>query len=442
MTASIDDRKFAGTDILIVEDSRTQAIGLKFLLKEHGFNVRVAYDGVQALAAVAEQEPALIVSDIVMPEMDGYELCRNLRSDPETKHIPIILLTALSELTDVIKALENGADNFVTKPYKPDFLISRIHHILINSELRRGRRSEKIIEIFFNNRRYSFSAMPDQVIDLLLSTFENAVQKNKELQEVNQKLLEAQRELREKNKELERVNAQKDRFLGMAAHDLRNPLGHISTVADILLEDLDGKITEQQRELLEITRSSSQFMLDLVNDLLDIAKIESGKLHLNLQETDLAALVSQNVALNRALADKKNITLVLDVPDDLPPLTVDPGKMEQVLNNLISNAIKYSYPGTTVSIRLTRQGDSVLLSVADEGQGIPADELGKLFQPFERTSVTTTAGEKSTGLGLVIVKRIVEGHHGKIWVESTVGKGTTFFVSLPMTQPQVEEDSV
>lgn len=268
------------------------------------------------------------------------------------------------------------------------------------------------------------------------------MQKNKELQEVNQKLLEAQRELREKNKELERVNAQKDRFLGMAAHDLRNPLGHISTVADILLEDLDGKITEQQRELLEITRSSSQFMLDLVNDLLDIAKIESGKLHLNLQETDLAVLVSQNVALNRALADKKNITLVLDVPDDLPPLTVDPGKMEQVLNNLISNAIKYSYPGTTVSIRLARQGDSVLLSVADEGQGIPADELGKLFQPFERTSVTTTAGEKSTGLGLVIVKRIVEGHHGKIWVESTVGKGTTFFVSLPMTQPQAEEDSV
>lgn len=436
MTDPIDDQRFAGTDILIVEDSRTQAIGLKFLLKEHGFSVRVAYDGVQALAAVAEQEPALIVSDIVMPEMDGYELCRNLRSNPETKHIPIILLTALSELTDVIKALENGADNFVTKPYKPDFLISRIHHILINSELRRGRHSEKIIEIFFNNQRYSFSAMPDQVIDLLLSTFENAVQKNKELQEVNQKLLEAQRELREKNKELEKVNAQKDRFLGMAAHDLRNPLGHISTVADILLEDLDGKITDQQRELLEITQRSSQFMLDLVNDLLDIAKIESGKLNLNLAETDLAALVKQNVAHNRALADKKNIAIQVDVPDDLPPLMVDPGKMEQVLNNLISNAIKYSFPDTTVKVQLQRRDGSVLLSVADEGQGIPADEQQKLFQPFERTSVTTTAGEKSTGLGLAIVKRIVEGHHGKIWVESESGKGSTFYVQLPMTQPE------
>lgn len=436
MTDPIDDQRFAGTDILIVEDSRTQAIGLKFLLKEHGFSVRVAYDGVQALAAVAEQEPALIVSDIVMPEMDGYELCRNLRSNPETKHIPIILLTALSELTDVIKALENGADNFVTKPYKPDFLISRIHHILINSELRRDRHSEKIIEIFFNNQRYSFSAMPDQVIDLLLSTFENAVQKNKELQEVNQKLLEAQRELREKNKELEKVNAQKDRFLGMAAHDLRNPLGHISTVADILLEDLDGKITDQQRELLEITQRSSQFMLDLVNDLLDIAKIESGKLNLNLAETDLATLVKQNVAHNRALADKKNIAIRVDVPDDLPPLMVDPGKMEQVLNNLISNAIKYSFPDTTVKVQLQRRDGSVLLSVADEGQGIPADEQQKLFQPFERTSVTTTAGEKSTGLGLAIVKRIVEGHHGKIWVESESGKGSTFYVQLPMTQPE------
>ncbi len=440
MTSLIDDKKFVGTEILIVEDSRTQAIGLKFLLKEHGFDVRVAYDGMQALKAVAEKEPALIVSDIVMPEMDGYELCRNLRGNPETKHIPIILLTALSELNDVIKALENGADNFVTKPYKPDFLISRIRHILINSELRRDRRSEKVIEIFFNNQRYSFSALPDQVIDLLLSTFENAVQKNKELQEVNQKLLETQRELREKNKELEKVNAQKDRFLGMAAHDLRNPLGHIFTVADILLEDLDGKITDQQRELLEITKSSSQFMLDLVNDLLDIAKIESGKLNLNLQETDLAALVSQNVTRNRALAGKKNITLEVDVPDDLPPLTVDPGKMEQVLNNLISNAIKYSYPDTTVKIQLARQDDAVLLSVADEGQGIPADEQDKLFQPFERTSVTTTGGEKSTGLGLAIVKRIVEGHHGKIWVESSVGKGTTFYVSLPLVQP--EESSV
>lgn len=442
MPEQIDDKKFAGTDILIVEDSRTQAIGLKFLLKEHGFSVRVAYDGLQALEAVKVQEPALIVSDIVMPNMDGYELCRNLRSNPETKHIPIILLTALSELTDVIKALENGADNFVTKPYKPDFLISRVHHILMNRELRRSRRSEKIIEIFFNNQRYSFSAMPDQVIDLLLSTFENAVQKNKELQEVNQKLLEAQRELREKNKELEKVNAQKDRFLGMAAHDLRNPLGHISTVADILLEDLDGKITPQQRELLEITRSSSHFMLDLVNDLLDIAKIESGKLNLNLQETDLAALVSRNVAQNTALADKKQIHLEVEVPDDLPPLTVDPGKIEQVLNNLISNAIKYSYPDTTVKIQLARQNDGVLLSVADAGQGIPVDEQDKLFQPFERTSVTTTGGEKSTGLGLAIVKRIVEGHHGKIWVESSPGKGSTFYVLLPMTQPQAEENRV
>ncbi len=429
---SFDAEQFKGTEILVVEDSRTQAIGLKFLLKEHGFDVRVAYDGVLALAAVAERKPDLIVSDIVMPNMNGYELCKSIRENEETYDIPVILLTQLSELSDVVKALESGADNFVTKPYKPDFLLSRIHHILVNRELRRDRHSEKIIEIFFDNQKYSFSAMPTQVIDLLLSTFENAVEKNKELQRVNQKLLEVQRELRDKNKELEAANAQKDRFLGMAAHDLRNPLGHIALVTDMLLDDLDDRLTPQEREMLTITQNSSRFMLELVNDLLDIAKIESGKLNLSPMETDFTMLTRRNVARNATLAARKNIKIAFEAEGDIPPLMLDPGKMEQVLNNLISNAVKYSYPDTTVRVSLTRRGDEVVLAVTDEGQGIPADELDKLFQPFERTSVETTAGEKSTGLGLAIVQKIVEGHHGRIWVESVVGKGTTFFVSLPI----------
>ncbi len=431
---SLDMQQFKGTEILVVEDSRTQAIGLKFLLKEHGFDVRVAYDGVLALVAVAERKPDLIVSDIVMPNMNGYELCKSIRENEETYDIPVILLTQLSELSDVVKALESGADNFVTKPYKPDFLLSRIHHILVNRELRRDRHSEKIIEIFFDNQKYSFSAMPTQVIDLLLSTFENAVEKNKELQRVNQKLLEVQRELRDKNKELEAANAQKDRFLGMAAHDLRNPLGHIALVTDMLLEDLDDRLSPQEKEMLTITQHSSRFMLELVNDLLDIAKIESGKLNLSPVETDFATLTRHNVERNATLAARKNISVTFEVDGDIPPLMLDPGKMEQVLNNLISNAVKYSYPDTTVRVSLTRRDDAVVLAVADEGQGIPADELDKLFQPFERTSVEATAGEKSTGLGLAIVQKIVEGHHGKIWVESTVGKGTTFFVSLPITE--------
>lgn len=422
----------SNVEILIVEDSRTQAIGLKFLLKENGFKVRVAYDGQLALDALAEYHPTLIVSDIMMPNMDGYELCRRIKNDEELKDIPIILLTALSDLQDVIRAIESRADNFVTKPYKPDFLLSRIHHILINHELREGIDDYGEIEVFFNNRKYVFSTQPEQVVDLLLSTFENAVQKNKELQESNEKLMAAQRELRDKNAELKKVNEQKDQFLGMAAHDLRNPLGHISTVAEILMEDLADEITEQQMQLLGITQTSSQFMLDLVNDLLDISKIESGKLDLRLKDVDIVSLIQNNVDRNKSLADNKDIALVLNLTDEPLMTTVDVNKIEQVLNNLISNAVKFSYPETTVTISLSEEDGKAHLLVADEGQGIPEDELGKLFQPFERTSVSSTAGEKSTGLGLVIVRKIIEGHQGKIWVESVVGEGTTFHITLPL----------
>lgn len=421
-------------EILIVEDSRTQAIGLQFLLKENGFQVQVAYDGLLALEKLANYHPTLIISDIMMPNMDGYELCRHIKNDENLKHIPIILLTSLSDLKDVIRAIESGADNFVTKPYKPDFLLARIHHILINRDIRQGIDNFGEIKVFFNNKKYVFSTQPEQVVDLLLSTFENAVQKNKELQESNEKLMAAQRELRDKNTELENVNAQKDQFLGMAAHDLRNPLGHISTVAEILMEDLADEITEQQMQLLGITQASSKFMLELVNDLLDISKIESGKLDLRLEAVDIVKLIHHNVNQNKSLADNKDIALVLKLPVAPLKTIVDVNKIEQVLNNLISNAVKFSYPETTVTINLAKEEGMAHLSVTDQGQGIPADELDKLFKPFERTSVTSTAGEKSTGLGLVIVRKIIEGHKGKIWVESTVGKGTTFHINLPLAE--------
>jgi hypothetical protein len=135
--------------------------------------------------------------------------------------------------------------------------------------------------------------------------------------------------------------------------------------------------------------------------------------------------------LNRVLASNKDIEIQTAIDGPLPKMRLDPDKIEQVLNNLISNAIKYSHPNSTITVQLTREDTHVLLSVQDEGQGIPAEDIDKLFKPFQRTSVQSTAGEKSTGLGLVIVKRIVKGHGGKIWVESEVGEGSTFFVSLP-----------
>lgn len=232
---------------------------------------------------------------------------------------------------------------------------------------------------------------------------------------------------------LHALNEQKNKFLGMAAHDLRNPIGGILGYSELLLEE---ELDEETATVVRKIQSSSQFMLRLLNDLLDLSQIESGKLELRREPTDVVALVTQNVELNRIIASKKKIDVALVCGADIPHLDVDPGKIEQVLSNLISNGIKYSHPDTTVTVSVERHENDVLISVRDQGQGIPAEELHKVFQEFQKTSVKSTAGEKSTGLGLAIVQKIVDGHGGRIGVESEVGKGSTFYFSLPVQAPR------
>lgn len=232
---------------------------------------------------------------------------------------------------------------------------------------------------------------------------------------------------------LHALNEQKNKFLGMAAHDLRNPIGGILGYSELLLEE---PLDEETATVVRKIQSSSQFMLRLLNDLLDLSQIESGKLELRKEPTDLEALVTQNVELNRILAHKKRITIDLRSEPGLPPLEIDPAKVEQVLSNLISNAVKYSHPDTTVTVTVERREGDVLVAVRDQGQGIPAEELHKVFQEFQKTSVQSTAGEKSTGLGLAIVQKIVDGHGGRIGVESEVGRGSTFSFTLPVQAPR------
>ncbi|HVG22244.1 MAG TPA: HAMP domain-containing sensor histidine kinase [Blastocatellia bacterium] len=254
-----------------------------------------------------------------------------------------------------------------------------------------------------------------------------------ELSRLNNELVTAQRELAKKNAELGRLNDQKNQLLGMAAHDLRNPLSAILTLSEFLLDQKLHVTGDEQEEFIRRIRSSSEFMLRLVNDLLDISKIEAGRLDLDLEATDLRAIIEDNVALNRILADKRQVRLSLVQDEDIPRLMLDPAKIEQVLNNLIVNAIKFSPSGGAVEVRLNKGENDVTISVSDQGPGIPEEEFHKLFNPFEKTSAKSASKEKGTGLGLAIVKKIVSGHQGKIRVESQVGKGSTFHVTLPLT---------
>lgn len=270
--------------------------------------------------------------------------------------------------------------------------------------------------------------------DLALQAREQAQRDNRhyeEMSELNNELATAQRELAKKNAELARLNEQKNQFLGIAAHDLRNPLEVILTYSQFLIEESTGQSTPEHLELVQAIRSSSEFMLHLVENLLDVAKIESGHLELERSWVDLGGLVERSVNLNRQLAGRRGIEIRLACPEGLPRMWIDAAQIEQVLNNLIGNAIKFSPRDSLIEVQVAEREDGVELAVCDNGPGIPADELNKLFRPFGRTRVRPNDGGKSTGLGLAIVKKVVEGHGGEIRVKSEEGKGTAFYVELP-----------
>lgn len=250
-----------------------------------------------------------------------------------------------------------------------------------------------------------------------------------ELTRLNNELANIQRELFKKNAELEALNEQKNRFIGMAAHDLRNPLGVIFGSSQCMMESMN--LNEEQMEFAAMINDSSKFMLELVNDILDISKIESGKVELKISGQDLNEIIKDSVKVNKIMAARKNIELNFENSSRQIPVNIDIHKIRQVLDNLISNAIKFSFPGSAVEVAAGLKDGAALVCVKDSGQGIAEDELHKLFQPFSRTSTQSTAGEMNTGLGLAICKKIIESHGGKIWAESAVKKGTSFYFTLP-----------
>lgn len=247
-----------------------------------------------------------------------------------------------------------------------------------------------------------------------------------EISRLNNELVSIQRELVKKNAELEQLNQLKNQFLGMAAHDLRSPLGSIQGFSELLIQSRAKISAAEQDEFLRDIHALSQFMLRLVNDLLSVSAIEAGRLDLDLRPVELGALLQKNVARHRLLAARRQIEIALEA-QALPPLALDAGRIEQVLDNLIGNAVKFSPQGAAVRVRLRGGDGGVTLAVQDEGPGISAADAEKLFKPFGRAKSKAAAGERSTGLGLAIARRVVEGHRGRIWLESEEGRGSVFF---------------
>jgi signal transduction histidine kinase len=252
-----------------------------------------------------------------------------------------------------------------------------------------------------------------------------------ELAKLNNELVNLQRDLYKKNQELERLNEIKNQFIGMTAHDLRNPLGSFSSICSLLLDEDFSSLDTEQRQLIEEMEKYAKHMLSMVNDLLDITTIESGKMNLKFQKGDISDFTEHAVNIHKPLAERKNISLIYENKIGRFEIDFDHEKIQQVIANLITNAIKFSYSGSHIKTTAAPAVSGVKISVADEGQGIPENELSKLFRPYGRTSTRSTEGEPSTGLGLAISRRIVEAHGGTIKAQSRVGKGSVFSFIIP-----------
>jgi len=245
-------------------------------------------------------------------------------------------------------------------------------------------------------------------------------------------LAELRQKMTEKELEFQRIIQNKMELLGIAAHDLRLPLATIRVCSNLLVEGIDSDSSAEQVELISSIHSVSEFMLRLLDDTLDLAAVESGALQLHAEPQILAAVVAKSVSMSFPIAARKQMNLIL-IQDGAPqPVLLDPLKMTKVFNNLLENAIKYCQPGARIEVRISRCEEAVLVSVEDDGPGIRPADLKTLFTPFQRTRARALSEELSAGLGLCIAKRIVDLHGGRISVTSELGKGTTFFVSLPM----------
>ena len=365
--------------ILVVDDTPVNLRVLTEMLKRHDFNVYSAPDGPTALEIVQSEALDLILLDIKMPGMDGYMVCEKIKADERFADIPVIFISALTDIDDIVKGFDTGGVDYITKPFKFREVLVRVETHLT---LRRQR--QQIEEMRERDRQY-----------------------------------------------FESISALREQFIRTATHDLKNPLASIVGYTNILESFNETARDETISDAIVGLRYGSRKMRILVTDMLDLLQMESG-LQLYYAPVEINKFVKDTFPEFNVLVKEKNINFSY-VPLDMElQINIDPKWIGRVLSNLISNAIKYTPESGSVEIVLERKDDLVYLHVVDSGLGIPADDLDQIFDAFHRVRRKQHMQVEGTGLGLSIVRSIVEQHDGNIYVESELGKGSRFTVELPL----------
>jgi len=361
--------------LLVVDDDAANREVLSRRLERQGHEVRTASSGAAALRLMNDAAFDLVLLDLMMPDMDGYEVLGQIKADERLLHIPVIMISALNELQSVVRCIEAGAEDYLTKPFNPTLLKARIGACL---EKKRGRDRESV----------------------LFEQLQNNYQRLQELEKL------------------------RDDMRNMIVHDLRTPLTGL--IVGIEMLEADGELSGTQQEIMALAVGGGKTLLGMINDVLDVEKMESGPTQLQYEELNAPALVARAVEQVAALAEFSGTTLVIDTAADLPAFAGDDKKLTRTLVNLIGNAIKFTNDGI-VTVTVSQNSETIRFAVRDTGQGIPADAFERIFEKFGQLD----SGKVGTGLGLPFCKLVVEAHGGRIMVESAVGAGSTFSFTIP-----------
>jgi two-component system sensor histidine kinase/response regulator len=380
--------------ILIVDDNPTNLGVLFDCFNDFGFEVLVAQDGESAIEKVEYAHPDIILLDVLMPGIDGFETCRRLKAKAATQEIPVIFMTALTEMVDKVRGFQLGAVDYITKPVQHEEVLARVKtHITIRKLTKQLQEKNIHLQQEISNKERAEAEA------------RNALLKEKELGEL------------------------KSRFVSMASHEIRTPLATISFSAGFL-QDYGNRCTEEKKQThLQRIQHAVHRMTQMLDEVLLIGKAEAGKLELQRAPIELPSLCRELVA-EMQLSASPNHTLSFASRGQCSPAHLDEKLLRHILTNLLSNAIKYSPKGGTIFCELSLENGEAIFRVKDQGIGIPQEDIPRLFETFHRANnVGTIPG---TGLGLAIIKKYVDMHSGEIIVDSQVGIGTTFTVKIPL----------
>ena len=378
--------------ILIVDDIGENLQVLGNILSKEGFDTSFASNGKLALSVIEETLPDLILLDIAMPVMDGFEVCRILKSSERTREIPIIFLTAKTEVDNMVHGFSLGADDYVTKPFNTLELLARVKaHI----ELKKSK--------------------------------DTILEQNKELSNlVNQ--------LSKSNEELNKLNASKDKYFSIIAHDLKGPVGNLNSFLNFMTDQSDKISKEEFQKDLILLQSSSKKIKDLLENLLTWSRSQRGDIQYNPDNFDLQRLIQSNMLLFESSVNNKKISLLNKVQSGIAGY-FDYEMIKTVFRNLISNAIKYTNTNGSITISSREVDTFIEITIEDTGTGMNYSMSQNLFRiDVKHFSTDGTNGEKGTGLGLILCKEFIDKHGGKIWVESEEGKGSKFKFTIPKSK--------